>query len=401
MQKNTCFPLLRRSLRALALGLVLALLPAALRAQAAGSEGAAGTSGSKRAAFVWDLENYTRFNNTENDGLLFSFEPSETIFANLLTPQAGVELTPDGQSRHRFMLGLNYRVDFGSKSKPYGEIQNVLAYYRLERFFGEGRAFSVTAGIHPSSLVHGRYDESFLSDDYVFGHPQRKGLLFGWEQPGLEAQLGCDWLGMYEAGSRERFLVYSTTGWQPLDWLETGYVLHFYHFACSPEVDGVVDNSQLKLYAGFTPLRDSPLDLYVELAWLGSYQRDRIRSDRPDLPFGGQVFVDLSRKGLGLKNTFYVGKSLQPYFQATDAAGEVYGDRLYFGCPYYQLSPGSGAGFHDRVELYWEPRLCRGVDLEISLQFHFCGGFNPLCAGLCGTTQVIGLKADLNEILGR
>jgi hypothetical protein len=91
----------------------------------------------------------------------------------------------------------------------------------------------------------------------------------------------------------------------------------------------------------------------------------------------------------------FYGTDMMPYYNNFDNAGLMYGAQLYFGDPFYRVHDdgATGAGFYDRLEVYYEPKLSNWLDLRVSAVFHFNG------TRYSGCQQVIGLRFDLHELL--
>ena len=89
---------------------------------------------------------------------------------------------------------------------------------------------------------------------------------------------------------------------------------------------------------------------------------------------------------------FRVVVNLMPYYNSKDAGGDKYGDRLYFGDPFYRMHDDGrvGTGAYDRVEVFYEPHLGKYLQIRIGARFHFHG------ARYSGCQQVVSLKFNLS-----
>ena len=83
---------------------------------------------------------------------------------------------------------------------------------------------------------------------------------------------------------------------------------------------------------------------------------------------------------------------MMPYYANVDNAGLKYGPDLYFGDPFYRIhdNGATGAGFYDRLELYYEPDIADFLSLRVSALFHFNG------MKYTGCQQMIALRFNLN-----
>lgn len=344
-----------------------------------------------RPGFVYDVDFDFRFDNREyGDG---EFSPSMTVFGARLTPSAGVQINTPSAGRHRIMLGLDIMKDFGSGTLQ-DLIHEVLLYYNWNRSFGK-TDLSMTAGIFPRSEMEGSWSTAFFSDSLAFYDNNLEGLILKFRRPSAYYELGCDWMGKYGDTRRERFMIFSS-GEARLakNIIVLGYSAYMYHYAGSREVKGVVDNFLLNPYVGADFSGWAGMQkLGLRLGWLQTVQRDRALVGHFVFAGGGELLLDVKNWNAGVENRLFYGTDMMPYYDATDAAGYKYGNSLYFGDPFWQVSPdGSGPGFYDRLEVYYEPVIASFLRLRISAVMHFNGGFS-------GWQQIVSLKFDLQSLL--
>lgn len=345
-----------------------------------------------RPGFVYDVDFDFRFDNREyGDG---EFSPSMTVFGARLTPSAGVQINTSSAGRHRIMLGLDIMKDFGSGAPAADLIHEVLLYYNWNRSFGK-TDLSMTAGIFPRSEMEGSWSTAFFSDSLAFYDNNLEGLILKFRRPSAYYELGCDWMGKCGDTRRERFMIFSS-GEARLakKIIVLGYSAYMYHYAGSREVKGVVDNFLLNPYVGADFSGWAGMQkLGLRLGWLQTVQRDRVLVGHFVFAGGGELLLDVKNWNAGVENRLFYGTDMMPYYDATDAAGYKYGNSLYFGDPFWQVSPdGSGPGFYDRLEVYYEPVIASFLRLRISAVMHFNGGFS-------GWQQIVSLKFDLQSLL--
>ncbi len=352
----------------------------------------------KPLRFDYELLSNTYFDNRENDGNPQPFTPSMTLFGQQLTPQVGLRICPDSTVNHRFMVGVDASFYFGSPSKPFGRLDKVLAYYKIDKKFRNGGTFTALAGIFPKTYYKGAYTRAFVSDSSRFVSRNAQGMLLSYKQKKFYAELICYWIGMLERTTRERFQIWSSAHYDFLPWLSLAYAFSMDHFACSEVARNVVDNFLLRPFLAFDLSSLVPLQrLYIDVGGYVGYQRDR--QFKPyHIPGGVEINAEIRHWNVGIRNTLYVGTNLEPLADRRDPSGTRYGHRLYIGEHYYRVRMDGSADRtmmpYDRLELFYEPKLWRGVKLDVRLVFHFNGP-------LSGTQQIIGLKADLREILGK
>lgn len=348
-----------------------------------------------KVAFDYELTSNTYFDNRENDGPSVPFTPSMTLFGQALTPMVGVSVSSSDMT-HRFMLGVDATFYFGSSQKPFGRLDKVLAYYRLDKKFSDGSRFRAVGGVFPKTFYEGDYTRAFVSDSSRFVSRNCQGLSFYYEREKFFAEMICNWCGMKEGESRERFQIWSAAQYDFFPWMSLGYAFSFDHLACSDLVSNVADNHLLRPYLAFDLSSLVPFQkLYADIGAYVAYQRNR-EYETLYIPTGVELNTEIRNWNVGVRNTLYVGNNLMPLYHQADPSGKAYAGTLFKGDSYYRVRMDGSADTtylpYDRLELFYEPYLCKGVRLNISLVFHFNGG-------LSGTQQIIGLKADLKEIL--
>ena len=82
---------------------------------------------------------------------------------------------------------------------------------------------------------------------------------------------------------------------------------------------------------------------------------------------------------------------MRPYYNSKDAGNDKYGDRLYFGDPFYRMHDDgtTGVGVYDRLEVFYEPQVGPYLKIGIGARFHFHG------SRYSGCQQVVSLKFNL------
>lgn len=318
-----------------------------------------------RNLFAWeyDADFQLIFDNREFAYSQDAVIPSGTLNVLVFAPTAGFSVQQSPRIHHRLTAGVELAHDFGSQT--WRDLpREALLFYDAHVQARKG-VFEGVAGIFPRRFLEGAYTEAFFSGYFRNTDRNLEGLLLKWRSARMYAELGCDWMGQYGYDRRERFQVISSGSWSATDWLSLGWTGSFYHYACSELAPNVVDNHLLEpwLKADFSR-RTSWEELSLRAGALVGYQRDRVRSSRADVPFGGDLMLTARRWGLTLQNETYLGKSLTPLIAETDPAGVPYGAGLYFCSPAYD-------GFYDRLEFAWTPRLNRYMTMKLSARAHF------------------------------
>ena len=69
----------------------------------------------------------------------------------------------------------------------------------------------------------------------------------------------------------------------------------------------------------------------------------------------------------------FYGTNMMPYYNFHDEGGIKYGSNLYFGDPFYRIHDdgNNGAGLYDRLEICYEPRIGKHLQLRVAAIFHF------------------------------
>jgi hypothetical protein len=93
---------------------------------------------------------------------------------------------------------------------------------------------------------------------------------------------------------------------------------------------------------------------------------------------------------VAVKNMFYCGTGLMPYYNNHDEGGFKYGSELYLGDPFFRVHDDntSRLGQYDRLEVCYEPSVGKYLKVRIAAVFHF-NNFH-----YSGCQQVVGLKAS-------
>lgn len=357
---------------------------------------------------AYDVDFETRFDNREYYRSAFS--PSMTIFGARLTPSAGLDIYQNKDISHRLMAGIDVRKDFGAspvsklltggtetpetslKQNNTDLFREMLLYYNLDASAGKA-ALQLYAGIFPRRAVMGDYSDVFFSDSLMFYDNNIEGVLLRIRRPRSYWEVGCDWMGQFGQVRKEKFMIFSYGQSNITPSFKLGYSGYMYHFAGSQKARGVVDNILLNPFmkydfgdpAGFQ-------ELSVRLGWLQAMQHDRLFVGHYVFPGGGELDLVVKKWNFGISNHLFCGTDMMPYYNSKDSGGDKYGDRLYFGDPFYRMHDDdtSGVGVYDRLEVFYEPDLGPYLKIGIGARFHFHG------SRYSGCQQVLSLKFNLN-----
>ena len=320
---------------------------------------------------LWDVG--FRFGLDNREYASMETSPSFTAFGAVMTPKAGLGW---GEG-HSIMGGVAVERYFGQVT-PALKVSPVL-YYQYE-----SPGFSAYAGALPMNKLSGEYPRAFM-DDMIFFDPVLEGALFRYRSDSWEIEASVDWLSCLDTDVRERFAVYSY-GRKDFGFFRMGYSMMMHHFSISGTLKNVVDNVWLYPFVRFDFSGMTPLsEFYVKGGWIQTFQNDRANNTGYLMPGGFQGELVLEKWGVGISETVYAGKNLQPFFNTPDANGNMYGTELYFGDRFY----GTSSGIYNRTELYYAPKIGRFLSVQIAFAVHY-DGFG------WGTQQLVRLTADLN-----
>ena len=358
-----------------------------------GLDAFASSADSTKVNLVYDVRFDMNFDNREF--AKNNFSPAMTIFGARLTPSVGVAVKQPGNLKHKVMLGVDVMKDFGAPADS-SLFRELNLYYQLDKKAGK-TAFSLQAGIFPRSSMEAYYSEAFFSDSLRFYDNNLEGLLVKIHRPKAYYEVGCDWMGKYGTFRRERFMIFSSGTAQVAPILSLGYSAYLYHYSCSERAVGVVDNVLLNPYIVLDLADKTKMQTFsMRLGWLQAMQNDREMVGRYVFPSGAEFDLEVRKWNVGVRNEFFYGNNMMPYYHSKDPGGYSYSNLLYMGSPFYQVHDKSYAGVADRLEIYYAPQLgLPYLDFRISAIFHFNGTIYSGCR------QMVSLNFNLQELLGR
>ena len=349
-----------------------------------------------KVGFAYDLDFDMQFDNREFDGT--SYTSSMTVFGARVTPAVGVGLQQKNGTKHRLMVGIDIMKDFGSARKNSELFDEITLYYDVQKQIGK-TGFEMVAGVFPRRYAEGSYSQAFYSDSLRFYDNNLEGLLLKFSRPKAYFEIGCDWMGMYDTYSRERFQIFSSGEGRVLPFLSLGYAASLYHFSFSGVSVGVVDNALVNPYLRFDMASMTDMQtLAVRLGWLQALQNDRANVGHYVFPGGAEVVMEVQKWNVGLRNDMFIGTDIMPYYNTVDNAGYKYGNILYMGSPFYRVwdDGRDGIGLVDRLEVYYAPKFgAPYLDMKVSAIFHFDG------EKYCGCRQMVSLNFNLEKLLCR
>ena len=313
----------------------------------------------------------TRFDNREYAGTHFA-DASQTFFSTRLTPQAGIRW----DERNTLAVAVDLLQDFGDGSDFLSDVKPLI-YYKFE-----ARSVCAAAGIFPRETLRGDYGEAFFDSSYLFYHNRISGVMGQYRGRGASfVELAIDWEGMQSKRTREKFRLLSAGLYDRGGVWYGGYTLTLLHYAKTSDPapdEGVVDHLLVNPFVGAR--FGNRFEFDIRLGYLQSMQRDRIAENGWVTPKGGQLEIRVSRWGLTLGNSLYVGQNMMPLY-------ERYGQALYAGNPFF----GTPDSVYNRTEIGYARRFFGDtLGVRAGLFFH-CDG-----KGL-GTSQLLEVNVRLQK----
>lgn len=370
----------------------------------------AGAQIKPKVGFAYDVDFEMNFDNREF--YRSNFSQSMTIFGARLTPSVGLAVSESNGASHKIMLGIDVMKDFGAspiseliaggktdetqtRLNNLGLFREITLYYNLKKKIAKTN-MEIYAGIFPRRAMEGKYSQAFFSDSLAFYDNNLEGIIFKFLRPSAYFELGCDWMGQYGKDRREKFMIFTSGDGKVLPFMSMGYAAYMLHYANSQNAKGLVDNLLLNPYVRFElDYLTGFQEFTFRLGWLQAIQRDRVNVGGFIFPYGGEFDQHIRKWNVGIHNKAYWGMDMMPYYNGVDNAGVKYGTSLYFGDPFYRVHDDgkAGAGFYDRLEVYYEPKLGNILTLRLGALFHFHG------KSYSGCQQVISLRFNLQSML--
>lgn len=349
----------------------------------------------------WNIAFDYRFSNYEYARSGGMYDPSYTLHAARLTPEAGILLKQGGNVFHRVRAGVDLFRDMGAYSGVGELFGETVLYYDLEAAFRNGGVLEAVAGVFPRRFTRERdYIGPFLDDDRCFVDNNLEGMLFKYSNRRIYAELALDWPGKIgdelHPLRRERFQILSDGCWNFAGAFSLLWCGSLYHFSCAPQLANVVDNGMLHLGVSWSP--DTCLDVFsLDARGLFTYQNDRHTGEGPLLPMGMTSRQRLGKWKLALENRFYFGDDLMPLYES-GYGGVQYGADLYYADLAFHTRHASPS-WADCLSVLYEPSLGRFLKLCVGLSFKF--GEPPAASGIPvfrGWQQTFALRFDLDAM---
>ncbi len=284
------------------------------------------TSGlySQRPDLYWGVDMSAVFDNREGDT---RYAAAKTFFQTQLSPEIGISLYG---GRHLVAGGVVWTQPIGCEWE--GHRISPTLYYRYQN---KGLKFAI--GMFGKDQLYSEMPNYIWNDSVNYFQRNVRGAMIGYKNDNGYFQAIIDWRGMQTNTQREAFNIIATgeRTYSHGKFLWGGVAMMNHLALDGSEHIGqhVVDNFIYNPYVGINVAKmvASPLDTCsFRIGALGGLTRDRGDMDWKT-PVGVWADFDIMWKFLELKNTFYAGGKLFPYYGH-------YGVSLDQGEPYYAAS---------------------------------------------------------------
>ncbi len=346
---------------------------------------------------------YYQYNidNREFDPSNNIFEESRTFHLSSLSPSIGITLKSK-DFLNRLVFGFDYLKDMGAhpiltNSGSAHKIQEYFMYYNLSRQT-EKHSITLKAGIIPKYNMIGEYGEEFFSDSLMMYDKNLDGFLFNVCSKKYNFELALDWMGKYSEYNRERFMAISYFEYLLKHYLKLGYSAFLYHYANSGKAIGVVDNA---LFSPFLYIENKHNNIsnILKISAIESIHQERAKKTGLLIRSGLKIDYDIAYRSLGIHFVNYLGENQMPFFTWQDNTGMTYGNRLYYGEPFFRINTDTDNSFgaYSKFCLYWQPKILEKVKLNINFDFHYNSPIGLQSWRYLGCTQKLGLIFNLNN----
>ena len=300
--------------------------------------------------FLYNVDFATYFDNRE---YRTPYQIPQTIFSFRLSPEVGLRLFDKLGGVHTIRAGVHYTQPLGGNWRDVSIAPT--AYYRLDI-----KGFSVALGAIPFTLRQEILPDWLMYDSIAYAHPNIQGALLSYASRHGDVELMCDWRGSQTVARREMFRLV-VDGYYRYRWLSVGGFAQLNHkarYAYPHAYEGVCDDIYLNPQVGADVSSYLPLDsLSLRVGYIFGMQRHRAIGETK-YPQGLLIELYASWRFIGLKNVFYYGGNLMPWY------GE-FGADLNQGDPFYQST------LYNRTDLFLYLYRNNFVNCYFSWNFHY------------------------------
>lgn len=293
-------------------------------------------------------------------GVHYFFDNTEYERSSLTQDQTmnGVHFSPEiGMSwdaSHAIFGGVNALKISGSK--VFLDKIDFTAYYQYQC---DNVNFKAGA-FHRADLLS-NYSDFFFQDSVINFRPIMQGVFWQVGSPKAYVNLWLDWVSHQTAVDRETFYV-GASAHKSFQNLFADFQSYIYHYAnlnpTNPALH-VCDNALAHISLGYSYSNKQGLDtLLFAVGALAGFERDRGMGDEGYVPIGAVLRANVEYRGVGLKNTLYVGDPRMIMY-------EKYGGSFYWSNPFLRSKS------YLQSKLYLKVLKNQWIDGKLGVNFHF------------------------------
>lgn len=274
--------------------------------------------------FLYNVDAAVWFDNREYHG---PWQHDQTLLAFRLSPEIGVGLADKEGGAHRLMAGVHYTQPMGSDWRDARFTPTL--YYQYQY-----KGFTMNLGEIPYKYFISQLPDFMRYDSIAYARPNIEGALVQYQSRHGFVEAMLDWRGMQRVDQREMFRVtidgeYSYQGFFRYFVGGLAQMNHKANHSRPTPREGVCDDIYIAPNIGVDFSSPTHLDtLSIRASYIFGYQRQR-KYDVTYFPQGLLLEFMINWRWLGLKNTFYYGDNLMPFYG-------IYGADLNQGDPFYQ-----------------------------------------------------------------
>lgn len=368
----------------------------------------------KAVKFGYDVDFHYFFDVRRFGSSSDLFMLSEVLNVARLTPTVNLSFSQNRNITHRLVTGIDVIKDLGENpivSTYYSDdedrlslmnaylFKELLIYYNLKAA-SDRHSAELYAGIFPRTLRSGYYSLAMFSDADMLYNPNIEGFMLKYENRKLLAEAGIDCLGYKALDRRLAYMAFTSGLYKPLKWASIGWDGTYTSVGSSYLIisgaQSLLFNPYIKLEAGHLLKMQ---DLSLKAGGMISYQHYSNVVEESRMPMGVEVISNIRHWNFGIENTFFYGDNMMPFrnssfmdggWTSTNASTLYKGERFYFTRRGY-------AAIYDRLELYFQPNISRGLDLRLSAVGHFINGTEAVNSFL-GWQAKASLLFNLGEL---
>lgn len=306
----------------------------------------------KKVRLLYNVDFATYFDNREYRG---PYQMPQTIFSFRLSPTIGLGVRDPLGGKHHLIAGVHYTQPLGGNWKD--AKADPIAYYQYQY-----KGFDLNMGAIPYTNRYAVLPDWLMYDSITYNHPNMLGALLAYHDQRGFVEFMCDWRGSQTPSRREMFRLIIDGQYQ-YKWFfigGLGQINHKAGFMPPHDYESVCDDIYVSPFLGFNLSQYTPFDsLTIRAGYILGIQKYRAL-DISKYPQGLYLELYANWWFLGIKNTFYYGQNLMPFYNE-------FGSDLNQGDPFFQ-SP-----IYNRTDLFAYLYRSSFVNFYFSWNLHYDG----------------------------